>query len=248
VRISRIPNNNGNIDLITKTFIRKGWFIATKSMPYPYIDLSKNPIKKSLKSDLCRARNRALKRGDLHMEMICSISENSLLERLKTHLKVEGSGWKGTNGTAIASSTARRRFFELFANTSRIEEKLRFCFLYIENEPVAVQFAIESMEAYWLLNIGYDERVRECSPGNLLLQKSIRAATKRGLTHYNLLGKEEPWTRRWTRTKQDCTVFTAYRPNLIGMKSMLSDAFYMLLQKPMQTWKIKSIKKSRQTF
>ncbi len=94
-------------------------------------------------------------------------------------------------------------------------------------EAVAVQYAIESAKVFWLLNIGYHEGYQYCSPGNLLLEESIKEAERNGLVRYSFLGKEEPWTKHWTRTTQDCLVFAAYRPNLLGVKVMMSDALYL---------------------
>lgn len=227
IRLSRIPDDHGMFNLIVRKFKDAGWITKIMSMPYPYIELTGNPIKKSLQKDLKRAEKKAKNFGEPTMDTCCKIDESQLQTCLDRAFQIEASGWKGENNTAILSNEFRKCFFEHYARLSLRDGTLRLSFLLIDNKAVAVQYAIESKQAYWLLNVGYDETYRSCSPGNLLMERSIRASVERGLTHYNLLGKEEAWTRRWTQTAIDCVVVEAYRPNLRGMKAMMSDAFYL---------------------
>jgi hypothetical protein len=227
IRLSRIINDNGSVDFLFSKFKKSGWITKMMHMPYPYLELEAGPFKKSLQNDLRRARNKAEKLGEVRFEVVRRVKEEKLLEYLDRAFSIEASGWKGRNRTAILSNGWRKAFFERYALSALKEGNLCLRFLLINNEAVALQYAIESMNAYWLLFIGYDERYRECSPGNLLLAESIKAAIKDGLTRFNFLGKEEPWTKRWTTTAQDTLIFAAYRPNLYGIKSMVSDALYM---------------------
>jgi CelD/BcsL family acetyltransferase involved in cellulose biosynthesis len=107
----------------------------------------------------------------------------------------------------------------------------RWGFLKINGTWVAEQYAIESPKSYWLLNIGYDEKHCHCSPGNLLLEESIKYADRSGLLRYNFLGKAQPWTARWTKITQDCLILTAYRLNLYGMKAICSDIGYLIAKR-----------------
>lgn len=231
VRLSRIPNNNAIVHLLLNKFKKHRWIAKVMRMPYPYIDLSGKKIKKSLKSDLRRAKKKANEYGELGFNLIHATSEKKLQAHLDTAFRIEASGWKGKNNTAILSSKSRKEFFERYAYASLRDGTLRLYFLLINNEPVAVQYAIESKKAFWLLNIGYDEKFRTCSPGNLLLEKSINTASQNRLARYNLLGKEEPWTRRWTQTTKDCYILSAYHSNLCGAKAMMSDALTLVLKR-----------------
>jgi CelD/BcsL family acetyltransferase involved in cellulose biosynthesis len=228
IRLSRISNDKKSIALLYEKFLKKGWFIKMMSLPYPYIDLPGSKIKKSLKNDLRRARKKAQTLGQLGVDFSEIKDAKQLSSILNTAFSIEASGWKGGNHTAILSDQMRKHFFETYARSSLRDDIFRISFLLIDSKPVAVQYAVEAMKAYWLLNIGYDESVRSCSPGNLLLDASIKDSLNRGLLRYNLLGKEEPWTRRWTKTTQDCVVFAAYRSNFVGAKAMLSDAFWLI--------------------
>ena len=231
IRISRIPKHNGVLPMLHKKFRRQGWITTHMSMPYPYIDLTTYQTKKSLTKDLRRAQKKSSCYGKCCLIQIDENKPEHLQEHLQTAFKIEASGWKGMNRTAILFDPERARFFEYYARALSQEGILRLSFLTMGDRPVAHHFAVESMNNYWLLNIGYDERVKACSPGNQILEASVMAAKQRGLTRYHLLGKVEPWTRRWTKQAQDCVVFAAYRPNLCGVQAMLSDALFMMLRR-----------------
>jgi CelD/BcsL family acetyltransferase involved in cellulose biosynthesis len=231
IRLSRITNDGGMVDRLGEKFRKAGWICKTLSMPYPYLDLGSDPVRKSLREDLRRARRKAEKRGGARSELVAVRSKQELRQYLQRSFAIEGSGWKGRNGTSILSDGSRREFFERYAYSAWDQGSLRLFFLSIGNEAVAVQYGIESANAYWLLNIGYDEEYRECSPGNLLLEDTVKWAVRSGLSVYNFLGKEEPWIRRWTSEARDCTVLAAYRPNRYGLRAILSDALYVAQKK-----------------
>lgn len=243
IRLSRIPGDSDSFGVIMSKFKKAGWITRTLRMPYPYLDLGPNPIKKSLREDLRRARRKAGTDAEVRSWLAFATSEKELLEHLGRGLKIEASGWKGRNGTAIISNEFRKKFFERYACLAWKDGTLRLIFLYVNEVAVAVQLAIESAMSYWLLNIGYDEKYQYCSPGNLLLGETIEEAARNGLVRYNLLGKDEPWIKHWTTTSRDSLVLAAYRPNIHGVRAMMSDALY-LVRKRMKDHRTKSLKKS----
>ncbi len=227
IRLSRISINDPFFNVILQKLKENGWLIRILKMPYPYIDLRQWRVKKSLKNDLKRSQNKALSFGDIRYCLVDQFSKSNLELMLESLFKIEGSGWKGQNRSAIISNDSRKVFFEKFANESIKNGTLRLNFLNIGNQNVATQYAIATQKAFWLLNIGYDESFRSCSPGNLLLFASINGAIQNGLSYYNLLGKVEPWTQRWTNKDRGCFVISAYRANSHGFRAMLSDALYL---------------------
>jgi CelD/BcsL family acetyltransferase involved in cellulose biosynthesis len=245
IRLSRLPDGDGVVDRLAAKFARAGWITKTLSMPYPYLDLSRDPIiRRSVREDLRRARRKAERRGEVRSETVTVRDGEALLEKLSLAFGIEASGWKGRNGTAILSDPRRRGFFERYAYHANGEGGLRLQILYIGDRPAAAQYGVESAGAFWLLNIGYDEEYRDSSPGKLLLEESIRQAKERGLARYNFLGKEEEWLSRWSTSTQNTLVLAAYRPNPHGVRAMLSDALY-LLAKRHQDWRVSRAKMRR---
>jgi CelD/BcsL family acetyltransferase involved in cellulose biosynthesis len=231
MRLSRLPNDPERIGLLMGRFRKSGWITPVMSMSYPYLDLRTDPIRKSMREDLRRARRKAESSGEVRSDVVAASSREELLGHLEAAFRIESSGWKGQNHTAILSNGPRREFFSRYACSAWSGGMLRLRFLRIGGTAVAAQYAVVSARSYWLLNIGYDEEYRHCSPGNLLLEESIRDAARSGLERYNFLGKEEPWTRRWTTTARDCLVLAAYRMNLHGIKAISSDAGYLLAKR-----------------
>jgi CelD/BcsL family acetyltransferase involved in cellulose biosynthesis len=228
IRLSRIPNENGMLELALNSFKKAGWITRVMHMPFPFLDLKGFATKKSLKNDLRRAKKKAEILGRIGFENIDIVQYRDLPSRLETAFRIENSGWKGQNKSSILCNQARKDFFERYAHLSMQQGTLRLSYMTIDGSAVAVQYAIESKQAYWLLNVGYDDNYRVCSPGNLLLDRTIKDAASRGLVRYNLLGKEEQWTRRWTHDTQDCFILEAFRKNWRGFKAMVSDALYMI--------------------
>ena len=62
--------------------------------------------------------------------------------------------------------------------------------------PAAVQLHAESHSALNQLRIGYDDQFAHLSPGHLLMLHMIDWALERGLERYEILGREEPWTKQ----------------------------------------------------
>ncbi len=227
LRLSRLPDDTDLFNSIMSKLANAGWVTRYLNLPYPYLNLGPNPLKKSLREDLKRARKKAETHGEVVAKTVFAADEEELLSHLREAFRIEASGWKGRDGTAILSSEARKHFFERFACSAWRDGTLRLWFLYIDKVAVAFQLAIESATAFWLFKIGYDEKYEHCSPGNLLLGESIMEAARNGLSQYNLLGKEEPWTKRWATNSRNSYVVAAYRPNMLGVKSMTSDVLYM---------------------
>jgi len=240
VRLSRIPSDYESLFSIVEKFKNRGWITKIAHMPYPFLNLGGDTIKKSLQKDLKRARKKAQKYGTLSLKVISDKEQDNLQQYLKEFLHIEASGWKGHNQTAILSNNSRKKFFENYAISAFKDGVLRLFFLMLDGKAVAVQYGVESANAFWLLNIGYDEQYRDFSPGNLLLEESIQYASKNDLIHYNLLGKDEPWTRRWTTTSRDSIILAAYKLNYYGMKAILSDILY-LSQKYLRRFKQQGI-------
>lgn len=236
IRLSRIPFDYGTTYSIAGKFKKRGWVTKAACMPYPFVELSTNRIKNSLRRDLQRGRRKAQKYGAARVEMICDTEETDLQQHLNELLRVEASGWKGRNQTAILSNAHRKQFFWKYAASATKDGLLRLFFLLLDNKVAAVQYGVESANAFWLLNIGYDETYSDCSPGHMLLAESIEYAARNNLSHYNLLGKVEPWTSRWTTTSRDCFILAAYKLNYHGVKAMLSDVLY-LFQKHMRRFR-----------
>ena len=133
-------------------------------MPYPYLALQGQPLGKSLREDLRRARREAERRGPVGLQLVSAVDEDHLRSSIQCALEIHSAGWRGRNRTDILSDPAKAQFFREYALSAARDGTLRLSFLTIGDQRVAVHYGIESANSYWLLFIGYDEDYQECSP------------------------------------------------------------------------------------
>jgi CelD/BcsL family acetyltransferase involved in cellulose biosynthesis len=148
------------------------------------------------------------------------------LERVAGGLHLEGwlehgyaleqSGWKGKRGTAIAQDGATRGFYSELAREAAELGKLSLYFLCVAGRPVAFQYGLTYGGRYLLLKPGYDEALKECSPGQLLMDEVLRDCTSRGLAELDFLGPDMPWKRDWTDKVRVHTWMFAFRDSVLG--------------------------------
>jgi len=111
---------------------------------------------------------------------------DSLLEE---GFRIEGSGWKAEQGTAIAERLERVRFYTDVAHWAAERGWLRLTFLRLDDVGIAFDFALESRGSHHVLKTGYDASFARHGPGSVLRYTSIRDAFADPDIHtYNLMG------------------------------------------------------------
>jgi CelD/BcsL family acetyltransferase involved in cellulose biosynthesis len=167
----------------------------------PYIrgGMSLSAYRRSLSANLRHDAERRLRRlceaGAVSIEIADGGERLDLL--LDEGFGVEGSGWKGATGTAVASRPATRRFYSEVARWAATLGWLRLAFLRFNEQPIAFQFDLELARTYYSLKIGYDPAFERFSPGKLLAHAMVARAIALGMESYELLGTDEPWKYRW---------------------------------------------------
>jgi CelD/BcsL family acetyltransferase involved in cellulose biosynthesis len=112
--------------------------------------------------------------------------------------RLEASGWKDEEGTAIASSAAVQRFYTLLAERAADRGWLRLLFLTVGGKRIAVSYSAVYDGRLFLLKTGHDREFHTCSPFKLLTHFAAQEAYARGLREVDFLGDTEPWKREWT--------------------------------------------------
>jgi CelD/BcsL family acetyltransferase involved in cellulose biosynthesis len=131
---------------------------------------------------------------------------------LETGLRVEASGWKGRQGTAMATDARAMRFYRSLAEAFDRRGGLRFSTLIMDGDVVAFDFALLSGNRYWLLKTGYDESVAKLGPGMSLRLSVIERCFKLGLDAHEFLGVDMPWKRRFSTSERRLVVVRSYAP------------------------------------
>lgn len=90
-------------------------------------------------------------------------------------LQLEGSGWKGEEGTALGSKEPDRAFFREIAAGAFTRGKLQMLGLYLDGKPLALKCNLVSGTGSFAFKIAYDEQYARYSPGVLLELANVRA-------------------------------------------------------------------------
>lgn len=94
---------------------------------------------------------------------------------LDAFLRLEASGWKGTEATALASRPNERAFFRSIVVSAHAKGRLQMLGLFLSGEPVSIKCNFLAGGGAFSLKIAYDERYAKFSPGVLLEIDTIEA-------------------------------------------------------------------------
>jgi CelD/BcsL family acetyltransferase involved in cellulose biosynthesis len=191
-----------------------------ESLQSPYILLPESAkayqatLQSKFKANLRRRRKRLEERGRVTLERYEGGLE--LMERLEEGFQLEQSGWKGRRGTAMAQEASTRGFYTELARAAAYEGTLALYFLRLDGRPVAFHFGLQRQGRYFLLKPGYDEALKECSPGQLLMEQVIEDLIGRGVAEFDFLGPDMVWKRDWTERVRVHTWLYVFRDNPFG--------------------------------
>ena len=160
-------------------------------------------------------RGRKLEREhDVSFELI--VRPAALEPELRDGLRLEASGWKGGEGTAILASPAMMRFYRRIARDAHERDELRFSALRVDGRLAAWDLALVHGERYFLLKTAYDESLRGLAPGLVLRRAVIARCFESELEAHEILGIEAPWKRLFTTRSRPHVRYRAYRATVAG--------------------------------
>jgi CelD/BcsL family acetyltransferase involved in cellulose biosynthesis len=167
----------------------------------PYVDLAQwRGAPRQIAAELRRDERRLKEQGALTLEVM---DGRDGLGPLEEGLRLEASGWKGQQGTAVLNSPATASFYRRIADWAAGEGLLRLVSLRLEGRAIAFDMAVEHAGRHYLLKTGYDEAYRSVAPGKVLRLSIIEHCAARGLTRYEFLGDAQPWKADWTDLLRD---------------------------------------------
>ncbi len=199
---------------------RDGFLVARwPSLESPWLPVvSPEELERSLdgkfRANLRRRRRKLAGHGELLLQRVDSAE--GLDEALAEGFRLEASGWKGQQGTAMSCTPQTRRFYTALARVAAEQRSLALYFLRAGGRAVAFHFGLQMGGRYFLLKPGYDEALGECSPGQLLVDEVLRDLSRRGAREFDFLGPRMTWKLDWTRRlRSHCWLFVL-RPTLKG--------------------------------
>lgn len=151
----------------------------------------------NFRRNLRKANSRAQREHRVAAEFIGG-AEAEDQQHLRQFLSLEGSGWKGDQGTAIGASPALVQFYEVLAGRLADRGWLEWQRLTFDGELVAAHLTVRFGPALVLPKIAYDERQARLGPGSMLMREAVaRAFADDAVVELNCL-TDMPWHRNWT--------------------------------------------------
>lgn len=155
---------------VVRNFSDRGGYLRTDRPHADYIaSLSRHFVKQLTR------RRRKLSQMET-IEFVTISNHDVKPEHFDDVVWLEGSGWKGRSGSAIAKSTSLEKFYRYLTGRLAEQEWLTYYFLRADQKNIACCLAINFNGHLTLLKIGYDEKYGAISPGNLLRENIIEQA------------------------------------------------------------------------
>jgi CelD/BcsL family acetyltransferase involved in cellulose biosynthesis len=126
--------------------------------------------------------------------------------------RLEGSGWKAREGTAVGLDNAQGRFYcSVFDTYCRQGTGRIFRYLF-GDQVVAMDLCIESGSVLVVLKTTYDEKVKVVSPATLMRHEIMSRLFDEGrITRVEFYGKAMEWHLRWTNDLRTLYHVNRYR-------------------------------------
>jgi CelD/BcsL family acetyltransferase involved in cellulose biosynthesis len=187
----------------------------------PYLDVDgtweafTRTLSRNRRSQVGRRRRRLEELGRLELDIVDG--RERLEELLAEVFRVEGSRWKTTSGTAMASRPETRRFYEEVARWATERGWLRLAFLRLDGRPLAVQYLLEADGVQYALKGGYDRGFDRYSPGVLILLSLLERAFSTEVKRFEMGGGDEDYKTAFARGHHDLILLQAFAPSVAGM-------------------------------
>lgn len=130
----------------------------------------------------------------------------ALDSELEDGLRVEASGWKSRNGTAILSAPETTSFYRAIARGYAESDQLRLSSIRLDGEMVAFDLCVLHEGRLHLLKTGYDERFSRLAPGLVLRLSVLERCFELGLTSHELGGGADAWKLKFSNAERPHSV------------------------------------------
>lgn len=170
----------------------------------------------NLRSQVKRSEAKLLREGPVTLEEY--LGGNELDQRLEEFFRVEASGWKGREGTAISSEPVTRDFYSRLAHTAAKRGELRLHMLRVKGQCIAADYCIANGGTVYMLKVGYDESWSQCSPGQVIRMRVLKHLFAGNDAIYDLMsggGEHRGYKLRWSNFARSYTTLRLFKPRSV---------------------------------
>ena len=166
---------------------------------------------KNLKQNTRKQRNKLQAEGmETHFE--CITVPEQVAAAIADYGMLEGAGWKGADGTAIAPDNAQGRFYRAMLESYCAQGRGRIYRYRFGDKVVAMDLCIHDDTALVILKTAYDESYKSVSPSTLMRHEQfLLLFAEQKFQRIEFFGKVMEWHTRWATTNRTIYHATAYR-------------------------------------
>jgi len=150
--------------------------LASDLSPEAYFEASLSGKKRK---ELRRQYNRLAELGEVAMTR--TTDDAGLARWIEDFLALEHSGWKGTNGSAIASHQTTTRMFKEALFGAASQGKLERLTLTLDDQPIAMLANFLTPPGAFSYKTAFDERFARYSPGVLVQRENLALLAADGI-------------------------------------------------------------------
>jgi CelD/BcsL family acetyltransferase involved in cellulose biosynthesis len=153
---------------------------------------------KNLRHNVKRQRAKLAEQGlSLRLEVVASADD--VAAAIADYGRLESSGWKAQEGTAVGLQNKQGRFYRSVFESFCAQGSGRIYRYLFGDRVVAMDLCLERAGALIVLKTTYDETVKVVSPATLMRHEVFRALFDEGrLERVEFFGKAMEWHLRWT--------------------------------------------------
>ena len=201
--LRQLPGESETLRALNGTASRAGWLEGRwPSEVSPHIRL-RGPfaayfegLSPKHRENVRKREKKAKKMGEVSYETVTGGS--GLDAALEDGIRIEGSGWKGKEGTAIRSRPDTLRFYTRLAHRLAAREALELQFLRVGDRRVAFGYTLRHGAGRFMVKSSYDDAFGPISPVMLLIRAVLERAHEEGVREFDFLGGSDPWKLSWT--------------------------------------------------
>jgi CelD/BcsL family acetyltransferase involved in cellulose biosynthesis len=154
---------------------------------------------------------------DHEAEFAIVVAPRDVDAELEDGLRVEASGWKGENGTAILSAPDTAGFYRAVARDFHARDELRLSRIALDGETITFDLALLHAGSLYSLKVGYDERFRSFAPALVMRLSMIERCFELDIRRNELLGDDAPWKQQFSSGEHDHVGFFTYSRGVGGL-------------------------------
>jgi hypothetical protein len=219
--LDRLVGADPGTALLAGALGRPGWRVETKvALRTPYLDTDGDGEEFRAQQKARRARvRRSLRRAQDHGEVSLSVEtgEAAAAAFLGEGLAIEASGWKGSQGTAIACEPGTLAFYSDLTRWAAREDMLRLFTFRVDGRMLAFKVGVEWGSDLYQLKRGYLQEAGSLGPGYVVDQVvwdyAFAAPQLRRVHH---LGVADAFKLETTTGFTDQLLLSAYRDDVAG--------------------------------